>query len=72
LVRTLRASPLLFGYRGAPPVAVNALEDVLQRIARLAGNVPALAELEINPLIVSPTGVVAVDARARVAPVSSG
>ena len=37
LVRSLRASPLLFGYRGSPPVAVSALEDVLQRIARLAG-----------------------------------
>ena len=37
LVRSLRASPLLFGYRGSPPVAVSALEDLLQRIARLAG-----------------------------------
>jgi acyl-CoA synthetase (NDP forming) len=68
LVRSLRASPLLFGYRGSPPVAVDALEDVLQRIARLAGHVPELAELEINPLIVSPEGAVAVDARAKVAP----
>ena len=71
LVRSLRASPLLFGYRGSPPVAVDALEDVLQRIARLAGDVPELAELEINPLIVSPEGAIAVDARAKVAPVSA-
>jgi acetyl coenzyme A synthetase (ADP forming)-like protein len=70
LVRSLRASPLLFGYRGSPSVDVGALEDALQRIARLAGHVPALAELEINPLIVSPEGVMAVDARARVAPVA--
>jgi acyl-CoA synthetase (NDP forming) len=69
LVRSLRASPLLFGYRGAPPVAVTALEDVLQRVARLAAEIPSLAELDINPLIVSATGVVAVDARARVAPI---
>jgi acetyl coenzyme A synthetase (ADP forming)-like protein len=72
LVRSLRTSPLLFGYRGSPPVAVSALEDVLQRIARLAGDVPALTELDINPLIVSPGGAIAVDARARVAPVPSG
>jgi acetyl coenzyme A synthetase (ADP forming)-like protein len=72
LVRSLRASPLLFGYRGSPPVAVNAVEDLLQRVARLAGDVPALAELDINPLIVSPTGAVAVDARARVAPSAPG
>ncbi len=68
LVRSLRSSPLLFGYRGAPRVAVSAVEDVLQRIARLAGQVPNLGELEINPLIVSPEGVVAVDARAKVMP----
>jgi acyl-CoA synthetase (NDP forming) len=68
LVRSLRSSPLLFGYRGAPPVAVVALEDVLQRIARLAGRVPAIAEVDLNPVIVSPAGAVAVDARVRVAP----
>ena len=72
LVRSLRASPLLFGYRGSPPVAVTALEDLLQRIARLAGDVPDLAELDINPLIVSPGGAIAVDARAKVAPVPPG
>jgi acyl-CoA synthetase (NDP forming) len=68
LVRSLRASPLLFGYRGSAPVAVTALEDLLQRLARLAGDVPELAELDINPLIVSPEGAVAVDSRARVEP----
>jgi acyl-CoA synthetase (NDP forming) len=69
LVRSLRASPLLFGYRGSTPVAVDALTDILERVARLAGDIPALAELDINPLIVSPTGAVAVDARARIVPV---
>jgi hypothetical protein len=43
--------------------ATGALEDLLQRIARLAGHLPDLAELEINPLIVSPGGAVVVDAR---------
>jgi hypothetical protein len=71
LVRSLRAAPLFFGYRGSRPVAVSALESVLQRIARLAGDVPDLAELDINPLIVSPEGVVAVDARAKVVPVAA-
>jgi acetyl coenzyme A synthetase (ADP forming)-like protein len=72
LVRSLRASPLLFGYRGSPLVAVSTLEDLIQRVARLAGAVPELAELEVNPLIVSPAGAVAVDARAKVAPVAPG
>ena len=68
LVRSLRTSPLFFGYRGSPPVAVDALEDVLQRVARLAAALPELAELDLNPVIVSPAGVEIVDARARVVP----
>jgi acetyl coenzyme A synthetase (ADP forming)-like protein len=70
LVRSLRASPLLFGYRGSPPVAVGALEDVLQRVARLAATVHQVAELDLNPVIVSPSGVAIVDARVRVLPVA--
>ena len=68
LVRSLRASPLLFGYRGSPPVAVDALEDVLQRVARLAAVVPELAELDFNPVIVSPEGAEVVDSRVRIVP----
>jgi acetyl coenzyme A synthetase (ADP forming)-like protein len=67
LVRSLRTSPLLFGYRSAPPVAVEALEDVLLRVAQLAEGVPEIAELDANPVIVSGTGAVAVDVKVRVA-----
>jgi acyl-CoA synthetase (NDP forming) len=72
LVRSLRGSPLLFGYRGTPRVDVASLEQVLQRVARLAARVAEIAELDINPLIVSDAGAVAVDCRVRVAPVSPG
>jgi acetyl coenzyme A synthetase (ADP forming)-like protein len=72
LVRSLRTSPLLFGHRGSSPVAVDALEDAVQRVARLAGIVPEIVELDLNPLTVSPSGAVAVDARIRVAPVAPG
>jgi acyl-CoA synthetase (NDP forming) len=53
LVRSLRSSPLLFGYRGAPPAATGELEELLQRIGRLAAAVPEMAELDVNPVIVS-------------------
>jgi acetyl coenzyme A synthetase (ADP forming)-like protein len=68
LVRSLRGSPLLFGYRGRPPADVDALQDVILRIAQLAGHHPAIAEVEINPVIASSQGAAAVDARVRVAP----
>jgi len=67
-VRGLRASPLLSGYRGSRPVDLVALEDVLLRIARLAQDVPELAELDINPLVATAGGVLAVDVKVRLAP----
>jgi acyl-CoA synthetase (NDP forming) len=70
LIRSLRSSPLLFGYRGAPPTATDQLEELLQRIGRLAASVPEMAELDINPVIVSPAGAVAVDARLLARPVT--
>jgi acyl-CoA synthetase (NDP forming) len=72
LVRSLRASPLLFGYRGSPRVAITDVEDVLQRVARLAGRIPEVAELDLNPVIVSTDGAIAVDCRVRVVPVPAG
>jgi acyl-CoA synthetase (NDP forming) len=72
LVRSLRASPLLFGHRGSAPVAVDALEQILQRVARLAEQVAEIRELDLNPVIVSDAAAIAVDCRVRVAPVPPG
>jgi len=76
LVRSLRASPLLFGYRGAPPADTGALEDLLERVARLAGHHDdrgvEIAELDLNPVIVGPGGAVVVDARIRIGPEPAG
>jgi acyl-CoA synthetase (NDP forming) len=69
LVRGLRGSPLLFGYRGSPPVAVDALEDVLVRVGVLADTCPEVVELDLNPVIASATGIAVVDAKVRVRPV---
>ncbi len=68
LVRELRTSPLLFGYRGAPPVAVDALVDILLRVGVLADEQPDIAELDLNPVRVSESAAVVLDARVRVAP----
>jgi acyl-CoA synthetase (NDP forming) len=71
MLRGLRTFPLLDGYRGAPRADVTALEDVIVRIGALAAAHPVVAELDLNPVVVSPTGAVAVDARVRVAPVAA-
>jgi acetyl coenzyme A synthetase (ADP forming)-like protein len=68
LVGSLRSSRLLFGYRGLPPVDISALEHLLLRVARLADDIPELAELDLNPVMATPTGVYAVDVKIRIAP----
>jgi acetyltransferase len=60
----LRLAPLLHGIRGEPAVDLPTLVGTIARFSRLAAGEPALEEIEINPLIVSGSGVVAVDARA--------
>ncbi|MBK8942444.1 MAG: acetate--CoA ligase family protein [Polyangiaceae bacterium] len=64
----VRARALLDGFRGAPSVDKDAVVDVLLRVSRLVHDLPEIAELDINPLTAHPRGVVAVDARVRVAP----
>jgi acyl-CoA synthetase (NDP forming) len=64
----LRMAPVLRGVRGEPPLDRAALAEVIVRFARLGVDVPELAEIELNPLIASPTGAIAVDARARLDP----
>ena len=66
LIHSIRAAPLLLGHRGQPPADLAALRDALLRISRLADDLPQVAELDLNPVIARPDGVVAVDARIRV------
>jgi acetyltransferase len=60
----LRMAPVLRGVRGERPVDLSALAETISRFASLAVDLPDLVEVELNPLMVSPEGVVAVDARA--------
>ncbi|HWS46061.1 MAG TPA: acetate--CoA ligase family protein, partial [Acidimicrobiia bacterium] len=68
LVRSLRGSPLLFGYRGRPAVDVAALEDLVLRVGRLADELPEVSEMDLNPVVVSAGGVLAVDVKVRCRP----
>jgi acetate---CoA ligase (ADP-forming) len=65
MVQSVRAFPLLEGVRGEPPGDLPALYEALERVSQLAIELPEVAELDINPLIVraAGNGVRAVDAR---------
>ena len=59
---------LLQGYRNNPPAAIEAIAEILIRVGQLAVDHPEIRELDINPLLADPAGVVALDCRIRVAP----
>ena len=66
LIHSVRAAPLLLGFRGQPAVDLGQLRDTLLRVSRLADDLPQVAELDLNPVIARPDGITAVDARIRV------
>jgi acetyl coenzyme A synthetase (ADP forming)-like protein len=70
MVRELKSFPLLTGYRGSAASDVDALVDTVLRIGALVEDIPQIAELDLNPVLVHSTGVTVVDARIRVAPAS--
>lgn len=71
LIGSIRGARLLDGVRGAPPADRAALEDVLLRVARLADELPEVAELDLNPVVARADGSLIVDARVRIAPVEA-
>jgi acetyltransferase len=66
MLEQLRMWPLFTGYRGRRPVKIEALVEVLIRLSYLAADYPEITELDINPLLCTPSEVVALDARAVV------
>lgn len=62
-LRRLRTFPLLDGYRGRPRLAVAAAAEAIAALTRVAAAHPELAEVEVNPLVVTPDFALALDAR---------
>ena len=69
IVRT-RVARLLAGFRDVAPADIDAVADVLVRVGQMAADLPALCELDIHPLLADREGVLALDARMRLAPAS--
>ncbi len=68
LIRRTRASLALLPLRGAPAVAEGAIEDILLRVSEIVCELPDVGAIDINPVIVTARGAVAVDARIGVMP----
>jgi acetyltransferase len=69
LIRRTRASLALQPLRGAPAAAQDAIEDMLLRVSEIVCELPDVGAIDINPVIVTASGAIAVDARIGVLPV---
>ena len=63
MLQSLQIYPLLTGYRGSKPKNINKLIEAIIRLSYLAADYPEIEELDINPILVSPDEVIALDAR---------
>ena len=63
LIAQTRISRVLQGVRGQAAVHLEAVEEAVVRFSQLVAAEPRIEEADINPLIATPSGVVALDAR---------
>ncbi len=68
LISSVKAAPVLHGYRGQTPVHRAALADLIARISVLADDMPEVASLVLNPVNAHPGGVEVLGAEISVAP----
>jgi acyl-CoA synthetase (NDP forming) len=68
LLRSLRSSALLDGVRGRPAVDLGGVAEAVSAITRFACAHPELTDVEVNPLLATAQGAVALDARAIATP----
>jgi acetate---CoA ligase (ADP-forming) len=69
-LETLKSAPLLTGFRGSPPLDIDALARLIETVGALLCAEPRIREIDLNPVIVYPDGhgAVALDALMLVAP----
>jgi len=65
-----RVSRLLKAYRDVAAVPEDAVPLTLVKLAQMAADLPEISELDINPLLADETGVLALDARVAIKPVT--
>ena len=63
MLESLKSWPLLQGYRGKPGANIDRLIEIIMRFSYLVADYPEIKELDINPLLVTPEEVIALDAR---------
>jgi hypothetical protein len=70
MVREIKSSPMLFGYRGSEVVDVAEVERLIRRVAQLQNDLPQVSSLELSLVLAGAGGATVLTAAARVDPVA--
>ncbi|MCU0574960.1 MAG: acetate--CoA ligase family protein [Syntrophobacteraceae bacterium] len=63
MLQEIKGAPLLRGFRGQRTIDENALVEGLLKLARIAQDHPDIVEIDLNPVLAYPEGMLVVDAR---------
>jgi acyl-CoA synthetase (NDP forming) len=70
MIREIKSSPMLFGYRGSEVVDVDEVERLIQRVAQLQNDLPQVRTLELSLVLAGAHGAAVLNASGRVEPVA--
>lgn len=63
MIQEIKGFRLLNGFRGAEKADLESLSAVLMKVSALVWEYPEILEMDINPIVATPSGAMAVDAR---------
>jgi len=63
MIKQIKGYPLLTGFRGSPPVDIDAIAKTIMTVSELLSRVDDISEIDLNPVIAYPQGLVVVDAK---------
>lgn len=66
MILNLKAYKVLTGIRGKEGISISLFSEIISRLSLLATTAPEIAEMDMNPLLGTADGIVAVDARIRI------
>lgn len=67
MIMEIKGRPVLEGVRGQPPANLDALTGLILQVSQFIEANPDVRELDLNPVLASPSGAIAVDARIVIA-----
>jgi acetate---CoA ligase (ADP-forming) len=63
MLQSIKSYPVLVGYRGKKGADRKKLVEIIQRVSQLVSDIPAIREMDLNPIVDGKDGLFAVDAR---------